>query len=297
MTIRLWIYFFKSAFSNVLNNRLIHLISMGTITISMLLFGSFMLLSMNLNNWISEWGESLSMSVYLKDNIEQDSRKEIESAIKDIKGAEIKGFITKEQAMMNLKAGLGEQAGFLDGLEGINLPESFEIIFNEGSDNVIDLKAIKNSLEKIKGIDEVQYSQQWAERFRGIMDIFRIAGIAIGALLCMAVLFIISNTIKLTIYSRRDEIEIYKLMGATDWFVKIPFLIEGAAEGLMGGIVALFLLVLSYSVISLKTIDVFGLPVIDVHFLSAQSCIFIVFLSLTLGLVGGFISIGRFFKH
>ncbi|MBN1628054.1 MAG: hypothetical protein JW944_16160, partial [Deltaproteobacteria bacterium] len=82
MTIRLWIYFFKSAFSNILNNRLIHLISIGTITISMLLFGSFMLLSMNLNNWISEWGESLSMSVYLEDNTGEDVRKEIESAIK-----------------------------------------------------------------------------------------------------------------------------------------------------------------------------------------------------------------------
>ncbi|MBN1626731.1 MAG: FtsX-like permease family protein, partial [Deltaproteobacteria bacterium] len=202
-----------------------------------------------------------------------------------------------EQAMINLKAGLAEQAGFLDGLEGISLPESFEIIFNDAGDNIIDPKAVKSSLEKIKGIDEVQYSQQWAERFEGMMDIFRITGIAIGALLCMAVLFIISNTIKLTIYSRRDEIEIYKLMGATDWFVKIPFLIEGAAEGVIGGIVALFLLILSYSVISMKTIDVFGLPVIDVNFLSAQSCFFIVLLSLMLGLVGGFISIGRFFRQ
>jgi len=270
---------------------------MGTITISMLLFGSFMLLSMNLNNWVREWGESLSMSVYLKAGIDQDARKEVESAIKKIKGAEIKGFITKEQAMINLKNGLGEQAGFLEGLEGIALPESYEIIFNDGGVDAIDPKAIKDSLERMKGVDEVQYSQQWAERFQGVMNIFRITGIAIGGLLCMAVLFIISNTIKLTIYSRRDEIEIYKLMGATDWFVKIPFLIEGAAQGLLGGIAALFLLILSYSVVSLKTIDVFGLPVIDITFLSLRGCIFIILLSLSLGIVSGFISIGRFFKQ
>lgn len=297
MNLRLWIYFFKSAFLNVLNNRLIHLISMGTITISMLLFGSFMLISMNLNNWVREWGESLSMSVYLEEGTDQDARKEIETAIKNIDGAEIKGFITKEQAMMNLKEGLGDQAGFLDGLVGLALPESFEIVFNEKGDNTIDPKVIKGSLEEMEGVDEVQYSQQWAERFQGMMNIFRITGIAIGGLLCMAVLFIISNTIKLTIYSRRDEIEIFKLMGATDWFVKIPFLIEGAAQGLLGGIAALLLLILSYSVISLKTIDVFGLPVIDVTFLSVQGCIFIIFLSLALGIVGGFISIGRFFKQ
>jgi cell division transport system permease protein len=296
MIIRLWIYFFKSALANILNNRLTHLISMGTITISMLLFGAFMLLSMNLNNWIRQWGESLSMSVYLKDGIDEKARKEVESAIKKFKGAEIKGFITKEQAMINLKEGLGEQSGLLEGLEDIALPESYEITFKDRIGNSIDPKVIKSSLEKMKGVNEVQYSQQWIERFEGVMDMFRVVGFAIGGLLCMAVLFIISNTIKLTIYSRRDEIEIYKLMGATDWFVKIPFLIEGAAQGVLSGVAALLILVLSYSIISLKTIDILGLPVINIAFLSIQGCVFIILLGLSLGLLGGFISIGRFFK-
>lgn len=296
MIIRLWIYFFRSAFSNILNNPLIHLISIGTITISMLLFGAFMLLSMNLNNWIREWGESLSMSIYLKDGVDEKAKKEIESAIKKFKGAEIKGFITKDQAMINLKEGLGEQAGLLEGLEDMALPESFEIIFKDRSDNSVDPKLIKSSLEKMKGVDEVQYSQQWIERFEGVMDMFRVVGLAIGGLLCVAVLFIISNTIKLTIYSRRDEIEIYKLMGATDWFVKIPFLIEGATQGLLSGIAALVMLILAYSVISLKAINLFGLPVINIAFLSVQGSIFIICLSLVLGVAGGFISIGRFFK-
>ena len=296
MNIRLWIYFFKSALANILNNRLIHLISMGTITISILLFGAFMLLSMNLNSWIKQWGESLSMSVYLKDGIDEKARKEVESAIKKFKGAEIKGFISKDQAMINLKEGLAEQAGLLEGIEDIALPESYEIAFKDRIGNSIDPKEIKSALEKMKGVNEVQYSQQWIERFEGVMDIFRVVGLSIGGLLCMAVLFIISNTIKLTIYSRRDEIEIYKLMGATDWFVKVPFLIEGAAQGVLSGIAALLILVLFYSVISFKTIDILGLPVINIAFLSIQSCIFIISLSLFLGLLGGFISIGRFFK-
>lgn len=296
MTIRLWTYFLKSAISNILNNRLIHLISMGTITISMLLFGAFMLLSMNLNNWVRQWGESLSMSVYLKDTIDAKAKKEVESAIRKIKGAEIKGYITKGQALMNLKAGLGEQAGLLDGLDDIALPESFEIIFKDRSGNSVDPKLIKSSLEKMKGVDEVQYSQQWIERVEGVMEMFRVVGFAIGGLLCMAVLLITVNTIKLAIYSRRDEIEIYKLMGATDWFVKIPFLIEGATQGLLSGITAILILILVYSLISLKTIDLFGLPVINIAFLSIHSCIFLVFLSLALGIVGGFISIGRFFR-
>ena len=296
MITRLWIYFFKSAFSNILNNRLIHLISMGTITISMILFGSFMLLSMNLNNWVKEWGESLSMSVYLEEGINEEAKQDIESVIKSFKGAEIQGFISKEQAMVNLKEGLGDQAGLLDGLEDLSLPASFEILFKDTDNNEVNQKSIKDVLEKMEGVEEVQYSQQWIDRFKGVMDILRIVGLAIGGLLCMAVLFITSNTIKLTIYSRRDEIEIYKLMGATDLFVKIPFLIEGAVEGLLSGFAAMLILVLTYSVISLKTIDLFGLPVINITFLSVRDCVFIIFLSLALGFIGSFISIGRFFK-
>jgi cell division transport system permease protein len=296
MITRLWVYFFKSAFSNVLNNRLVHFISIGTITISMLLLASFMLLSMNLNNWIREWGESLSMSVYLKDGINDQVKKNIESAIKKLKGAEIKGFISKEQAMINLKEGLGDQAGLLNGLDDSPLPGSIEVLFKDISSDKIDPKMIKNSLEKLEGVDEVQYSQQWIDRFKGVMDMVRIVGLAIGGLLCMAVLFITGNTIKLTIYSRKDEVEIYKLIGATDWFVKIPFLIEGAIQGLLSGFASLLILLLTYSVISMKTIDIFGLPVINISFLSIRDCVFIILLSLSLGFIGGFISIGRFFK-
>jgi cell division transport system permease protein len=296
MNTMLWTYYFKTAFSNILNNRLIHLISIGTITISIILLASFMLLSTNLNNWVSKWGESMSMSVYLKDGTDEKSKKDIESAIKQIKGAEIKGFITKDEAMNNLKKSLGEQAGLLEGLDDIALPGSFEIIFKTGSYGAVDPKLVKASLEKIKGVDEVQYSQQWIERFQGVMGMLRVAGYAIGALLCLAVLFITGNTIKLTIYTRKEEIEIYKLVGATDWFVKVPFLIEGAIQCLAGGIAALLVLFLAYSAISPKTIDIMDLPVINLSFLSVGDMGFIILLSLLLGFAGGFISIGRFFR-
>ena len=95
MIIRLWIYFFKNAFINILNNRLVHLISIGTITISMLIFGSFLLLSVNINNWVKEWGQSLSMSVYLDDGISDKNKKEIESKILALQGASIKGLYIK----------------------------------------------------------------------------------------------------------------------------------------------------------------------------------------------------------
>jgi cell division transport system permease protein len=129
-----------------------------------------------------------------------------------------------------------------------------------------------------------------------VIFVFRVASFIIGGLLCVAVLFIITNTIKLTIYSRRDEIEIYKLVGATDWFVKIPFLIEGAIQGIISGLIAYLVLLSVYLFLSTKTIQILDLPVIDIIFLTNKNAISIILLSLFLGLMGGLIAIGRFFK-
>lgn len=295
VSMRLWTYYFKHAFINIMNNRLTHLISMSTIAISMLLFGTFILLYVNLDNWIREWGESLSMSVYLKEDINEDIKNHIESTLEQIEGAEIKEYISKEQALTQLKKALGTQAGLLDGLRKNPLPGSFEIVFSDVSSQELDPRKIKDSLEKIQGVDEVQYSEQWMDRFKGLMYVFKVVGFIIGGFLCIAVLFISTNTIKLAIYARRDELEIYKLVGATDWFVKMPFLIEGAVQGVVGGLIAFLALLLGYSLFKLESVHLFGLPVLEMIFLSGQHAVFIILLSILLGLFGGFIAVGRFF--
>jgi len=296
MKLRIWIYLFKGALTNMVNNRLVHIISIGTITISMLLFGSFLLLSVNLNNWVREWGESLSMSVYLEDGLDEETKNNIETHLKRLEGAEIRDFITKEQAMKHLQESLGDQSGLLEGLSGNPIPASFELVFREMSGSRIDPKEIRKNLEQLSGVNEVQYSEQWVERFEGVMSVLRVAGLIIGGLLCVAVLFITTNTIKLTIFSRKDEIEIYKLVGATDWFVKIPYLIEGALQGIFGGIMAYLILLAFFSLFTMKTIHLFGVAVLDFVFLSNEMSAFIILFSLFLGLAGGLIAIGRFFR-
>lgn len=293
---RLWIYFFKTAFTNIVNNRLVHVISIGTIAISMLLLGFFLLLSVNINSWLQDWGQDLSMSVYLEDEINDEMKEGVESEILSLKGAKIKGFISKEQALINLRNSLGDQKGLLEGLNDNPLPASYEIVFQDSGEEKINPALIKADLERMDGINEVQYSEQWVERFEGIVNGLRIIGLIIGGFLCTAVLFITTNTIKLTIYSRREEIEIYKLVGATDWFVKMPYLIEGAIQGIIGGVLSCTALFILYSAFSIKTIQIFGLPVIDFAFISLENALFIILISLVLGFLGGLIAISRFFK-
>ena len=293
---RTWIYYWKHAVESILNNRMIHMISVGTITISMLLLGAFMLFYANINNWVMEWGRSLSMSVYLEEGISASARDQVRTVLERLPGAEIKAYVSKKQALADMTAALGAQAGLLEGLGSNPFPASFDLVFRDATGQRINPREIKEGLEKVEGVDEVQYSEQWLERFEALITMLKLVGFIVGGLLCVAVLFIVTNTIKLTIYSRRDEVEIFKLVGATDWFVKMPFLIEGAIQGMLGGIFALIVLSLIYSALSLESVHLFGLPVMDIVFLSGWSLVFVLGLSLLLGITGSFIAIGRFFR-
>jgi len=280
----------------MLQSRLIQAISIGTITISLLFLGGFALFYVNAGNWVVEWGKSVSMSVYLEDGIDSATRKSVENAIRSLPDAEIRDYVSKEKAFSDLKSTLGAQAGLLEGLTKNPLPASFEIIFKDSEKDRLDPKKIKGELEKVKGVDEVQYSEEYQARFEGVLHALKITGMIIGLLLCMAVLLIVTNTIKLTIYSRREEIEIYKLVGASDWFVRAPLLIEGAAQGLLGGALALAILFVLHLLFSLDNIQVMGLPIFRIVFLPSSYILMLLLLGLGLGLVGSFIAIGRFFR-
>ena len=295
MRVRLLPYFIKQALNNILNNRVVHVIGLGTMVVSLLIFGTFLLLFVNLNDWIQGWGHSMAMSVYLKDDINEARRAKIVSFINSLPEAEIKRFISKEMALRDLRNTLGSQAGVLEGLSDNPLPASFELIFKDIEGTKVDLKRIKQTLESMDGVEEVQYSEEWVHRFEGLMNIIRLVGFVIGGLLCMGILFIVTNTIKLTIYSRREEIEILKMVGATDWFVKTPYLLEGIIQGILSGVFALIILYLGYFILSTKKIQLLGLAGLDFTFIPYEYALSIVLLSVLLCLLGCFIAVGRFF--
>lgn len=294
MRFRLCCYFIKQALINVISNRVVHVICLGTMVISMLMLAAFLLLFVNLNSWLQECGHSLSISVYLQDGISKNTTDKIASAIKDLPAVEIKRFVSKDSALKDLKRFLGAQAGLIEGLSNNPLPASFELIFKDVKGQQSDLQQIKRGLEKIEGVDEVQYNKERLKQFEGLTSIVRTFGLVVGCLLCAGVLFIVTNTIKLTIYSRRHEIEILKLVGATDWFVKIPFLLEGAIQGIASGGLALLILFFAYSLLCSEKLHFFTIAVLEFKFLPQEYVFLIFFLSVALGLLGSFIATGRF---
>jgi cell division transport system permease protein len=281
---------------NIRKNLSVHILSLGTIVASLLILGAFLLLFGNLNNWLQRWGTALSMSIYLKDGISEYRRDKVYSFIRGIPEAKIKRFISKKEALKDLKAALGEDAGFLNRLVRNPLPASYEIVFESKGTHGVEPEKIKGELEKFDGVEEVQYSNEWLNKLEGFLNVVRLIGFIIGGLLCLCVVFIVTNTIKLTIYSRKDEIEILKLVGATDWFVKTPFLLEGMIQGVSGGVLAVLTLFSCYLILPTKGISLLGLAPLDFVFLPAGYLVLILILGAVLGVIGSFIAIGRFFS-
>ena len=288
-------YFFRRALENTIENRLVHLVGVGTMVIAFLIFDAFVLAFVNINVWTQERGRTLTMSIYFKVDPETSAIEDIRRELLDYP-VSITKFISKDDAMKSLRRQLGEKAGLLDGLKENPLPASLEIILSR--DEIDDSLPydLKKKLERIENVDEVQYSQEWIDRIQVVMGAVEIVGLVFGGLLFLAALFIVTNTIKLTIYSRKDEIEILKLVGATNGFVKTPFLIEGSIQGFLGGSVAIIILFLGYLIVTSELDLRIGFGALDLVFLSPKFILLLVATSIITGFIGSTVSLGRFFR-
>jgi cell division transport system permease protein len=288
-------YFFRQALGNIFENRMVHLIGVGTMVIAFLIFDAFVLAFVNMNAWTQERGRTLTMSIYFKGDPDRSAIEDIQRKLVDYP-ISVTRFISKQDAMKSLRRQLGERAGLLDGLKENPLPASLEIILSRDEIDDSLPYELKKKLEGIEHVDEVQYSQEWIDRIQAVLRVIEMVGLVFGGLLFLAALFIVTNTIKLTIYSRKDEIEILKLVGATNGFVKAPFLIEGSIQGFLGGSVAMGILFLGYIVVANKIGLRIGFGALDLVFLSPEFILLLVATSMIAGLIGSTVSLGRFFR-
>ena len=289
-------YFFRQALTNIADNRMVHLVGIGTIAIAFIIFNSFVLVYVNINHWSDELGKSLTMSIYFKDQPESIQVEEIKKELINIQGVTIDKYVSKEEAMKALAEELGDKAGLLNGLHENPLPASLEIIFSRADRDDSLPYHLKRKLEKMDIVDEVQYSQEWTRKIKAIMGGIKLIGSIIGGLLFLATLFIITNTIKLTVFARKNEIEILRLVGATNLFIKTPFLIEGSIQGLLGGLIAVIILFAAYMTVIIKTELRIGFAALDVVFISPYLTVFLLLMSVIIGFAGSSIALGRFLR-
>ena len=230
-------YYFRETFSSLVRNSWLSLASMGTVTISLLILGSSLLLILNANQLAGSVESTVEISVFLKNSVSYTRVNEIEKEIESLPSVTNAQFISKEQALEDMKKNLKDKADILDGLEDKNnpLPDGFKVKTRYAS----QVAGVSIALEKIPGVDQVRYGQGVVEKLLAVTKWVRFAGLITMGLLSGASIFLIATTIRLSVYARRKEIGIMKVLGATNWFVRFPFVMEGIVLGLLGAGLAL----------------------------------------------------------
>lgn len=250
MKISTFKHFVGDALKNLKRNRTMSTASVATVAATLFILGLFLLTILNIKQVMRDVESKVEIKVFLKEDIKADEQKNLEAAIKDTAGVVEVIYESEEQALENLKKRFGEQyKTLLDGLDKENPMPSSYIIKVEKPEVVS--KVVENIKDK-PGIEVIKDGKEVVEKIIAITNAVRWIGIVIFAILIGVSLFLIGNTIKLTVYARRREIGIMKYIGATDWFIRWPFILEGIFIGILGALVATVVLNYGYKYVFVK---------------------------------------------
>jgi cell division transport system permease protein len=288
--------FFKRAIDDILKNRFLNIVTIITISLSILIFSAFILFFVNTSELINSWKKGLRIMAYLIPGTNKSDLADLKLAIQSLDNVQKLRFIPKKEALEQLKAQMKYQSSLFENLNENPLPDSFEIRMTASNDSWQKIESLAVQIESLPEIEEVEYGQQWLGRFANLITLFRLAGYALGALFFMAAIFIVANTIRLVIYSRREEVEIMRLVGATDDFIRLPFYIEGLIQGALGAIIGQGLLFISFIFISSNIEQGFFPDVFRLKFLSPLILGEILLGSMLVGWLGCYISLKQFLK-
>lgn len=294
MKVRTIEYYIREVFISLRRNNWMSVASIGTVAVSLFIFGMFLMMVMNMNKLAENMESQVQINVYLLDKVDREQARDIEKDLKEIEGVESVGFVTKDEAMERFKDRLGDQKTLLDALDETNpLPDSFEVTVT----NPDLVKTAAEKMEKFDGVECAKYGQDVMEHLFEITRLLRIFGFTLMLVLAFATLFIISNTIRLTVFARRKEIAIMKYVGATDWFIRWPFVMEGMVLGLFGSIIAAMVLRTAYTAMAEKVYDTLAFfPLIPEQPFLTYITIVVVISGMVVGAIGSAVSIKKFLK-
>jgi len=214
---------------------LLPVVAVAAVALGIVLVGTVHVAARNLHDVLANWGQGVQLTVYFQPEASVGRAAAVAEALRRVPGIEHVRYITAAEAMERLKSGLGPSSPLLDGVDDDFLPPSLEVSFARGHDDVATLAAVAERVGRMPGVDQVETSGDWVKRLAAAADLARAAAWVAFALVGTACLYLAFATIRLAVFARREEIEILKLVGATDRYVRAPFWIEGLLEGLLGG--------------------------------------------------------------
>lgn len=278
------------------DNLFITIVTIVTIALSILIASAAGLLFVNAGDVMDGWKKGIRIMAYIKPDVSQNELEQVRQSIATMAGVREIRFISKQTALDDLKVQMKRQMSLIDNLEINPLPDALEIFMIPEEQSFERIETLAARVDALPEIDDVEYGQAWIGRFTQVFNLFKFIGITMGVLFFMVTVFIISNTIRLALFSRRDEIDIMRLVGATDAFIKIPSYIAGLIQGAVGGITGLITLYLGYLAISANIERNFSSYVVHIRFLSWDVVLGIIVYSVFVGWLGCFLSLKQFLK-
>ena len=285
-------YFVKETFKSIKRNQLMSFASVSTVAVSLLVLGMFLLMVMNANNLAKYLESQVQVSVYMEDGASQNAIATTEKSLKALPGVVKVTSINKDQAMAKFKKRLGDQNRLLDALGEENpFPNSFDVQVDKPE----RIAQIVPKIDEMKGVETAKFGQEVVEHMFKLTELLRMGGILLVFLLALATLFIISNTIRITVFARRREVSIMKYVGATNWFIRWPFLLEGMFLGFAGSVVATLVLMQIYLALQEKVYTTLAFfPLIPAWPFLGYLSLFLIITGTAIGAAGSCIPLRKF---
>ncbi len=287
-------YALRDACRSLWRNKFMSLASVATVAISLVILGGAWLLVLNTQNLATAMESELEVNLYLKQDLTREQALGMKDQFAAIPGVDTTTYVPKEEGLKILEDRLGEDTNLLQALDGNNpLPD----IYRLKSKDATLVPQIAAEAAQIAGVEKVRYGQGMVEKLLSLTDWLRTVGILVIIAIALAALFLIATTIRITVFARRREVSIMKLVGATNWYIRWPFFLEGMMIGLLGALIAVGFLQLLYSQL-LKNVAmmVSFLPIISDAGSLLRLYEILLFSGTLLGAIGSAISLRKFLK-
>lgn len=290
------VLFLRKALKDISDNRLLNGVAIITIALSVLIVSAFGLFYINANELLTSWKKDIRVMAYLSPSADTDLIAKTKQMLETMSGVTDVKFIDKDDALRTFKRQLKGQSSLLENLKDNPLPNSFEIHLLPDPRAAGHMETLVEQIESLDAVADVEYGQEWMGSVSSVLNLFQLASYAMGALFFMAAVFIVANTIRLILYSRREEVEIMRLVGATDGFIQAPFYIEGLLQGLAGAILGLGALYVTYYLLSTNIEQGYFGSGFSVQFFPFDTCCLVIIVSMLIGGIGCCLSLKQFLK-
>lgn len=278
------------------NHKYLHGLCVLTIALSVFIVSAFSLFYLNATEVLDAWRKGIRIIAYLDAGTSETNRRDLMASAGQLEGVAHVTFISREAAFEELKAKIGDQTSLLAGLSDNPLPDAFEIRLSDTYRDLEDIEKLAARIQALDHVDDVEYAQKWLHRFKGVYHLFQITGMVLVAVFFIATLMITANTIRLIMYARREEIEIMRIVGADDAFIKYPLYIQSIALGFIGSAGGLICLFLAYVLAMANVGSPSVISMFDIRFVPLSLLSGIVVCSMIIGWLGCWFSIRKFLK-